>query len=230
MQPFKRLLNPGSGDCGQVFVRIDWDGERLSLVGVEGPKQNGDARGSSGQCVDFDASTPNPPWTPERIERLRELWEQWHLNDMRAGCEHQRAAGWGSETVEIVTYKLTSEAYQLRKKAEEKASAAAVRGEVADLDDTEKALLSPDDRFRGRFEPPDADSPLSGCFEVRKRESKCTGWVRPDEHPRGVLRKPCPECGYKYGTARRTEPVPDAVLEELAALPESERGCPWRDF
>lgn len=28
------------------------------------------------------------------LQRLYEVWVRWHLNDMRAGCEHQRAEGW----------------------------------------------------------------------------------------------------------------------------------------
>jgi hypothetical protein len=29
------------------------------------------------------------------ILRLDVIWRDWHLNDMSAGCEHQRKAGWG---------------------------------------------------------------------------------------------------------------------------------------
>lgn len=28
------------------------------------------------------------------VERLLTVWERWHLNHMRAGCEHQRAEKW----------------------------------------------------------------------------------------------------------------------------------------
>jgi hypothetical protein len=27
-------------------------------------------------------------------QALKELWDRWHLNDMKAACEHQRALGW----------------------------------------------------------------------------------------------------------------------------------------
>lgn len=30
---------------------------------------------------------------PKKLNRIIEVWERWHLNGMRAGCEHQRAAG-----------------------------------------------------------------------------------------------------------------------------------------
>ena len=32
--------------------------------------------------------------TPALVNRLLDIWERWHLNGMRAGCEHQRALGW----------------------------------------------------------------------------------------------------------------------------------------
>jgi len=31
--------------------------------------------------------------------RLLELWERWHLNGLRAGCEHQRAGGWDKRPI-----------------------------------------------------------------------------------------------------------------------------------
>lgn len=36
-----------------------------------------------------------------RVERFVELWRRWHLNDMRPGCAHQMAAGWGKEKVVV---------------------------------------------------------------------------------------------------------------------------------
>ena len=32
--------------------------------------------------------------TPALVFRLLDVWTRWHLNGMRAGCEHQRALGW----------------------------------------------------------------------------------------------------------------------------------------
>jgi hypothetical protein len=95
VNPFKRhtivaqLVTPRVRAA--VFVTVEWDGRRLSLTGVEGPKSNGDAVGSCGQvtlgCADHVNRIPE-------YDRLAEVWDRWHLNDMRAGCEHQRAAGW----------------------------------------------------------------------------------------------------------------------------------------
>ena len=76
---------------GKVFATIEWDGMRLAITGVEGPKRNGDARGSSGQIE----RTPEWIACPEiDLDRFMAIWKRWHLNDMRDGCEHQRELGW----------------------------------------------------------------------------------------------------------------------------------------
>lgn len=52
---------------------------------------------SSGQIDETLACTfPDKP----KITRLVELWGRWHLNDMRAGCAHQRALGWDKEPID----------------------------------------------------------------------------------------------------------------------------------
>jgi hypothetical protein len=100
-----------------IFIKatIKEDGE-LSISGVIGPKQNGDCTGSCGQIVmgfkhrntvDDDKryhklTTPEeidfaPGWNKDKWLDLLDVWEKWHLNHMRAGCEHQREMGWTYE-------------------------------------------------------------------------------------------------------------------------------------
>lgn len=145
--PFTRILSPyliedHRGQSHPAFVKIAWNGERLSFTGVEGPKRGGNCVGSAGQTVmhDWDDATPAAGWSVDMIAQLRDLWTRWHLNDMRAECEHQRA------------------------------SLSDARSQVGD---------------------------------------------------------PCPTCGYKYGTAWLREDVPDEVLAELAAFPETEVEPAW---
>lgn len=96
-----------------VFCRIKYDGKRLSISGVEGPKPNGDAWGSCGQIemhykhrnpADDDARSAGYAigpedfswalgWDAERWLGFLDVWHRWHLNDMRAECEHQRERG-----------------------------------------------------------------------------------------------------------------------------------------
>lgn len=76
----------GSTRLGSTFVTIKWDGKRLSITGVEGPKTNGDCMGGAGQIVDHLAVTEFAPgWDAAKIEELAAVWKRWHLNDLKAG-------------------------------------------------------------------------------------------------------------------------------------------------
>jgi hypothetical protein len=226
--PFYRLVSPGVTPRGRLFVEIDYREGRLSVVGVEGPMSNGDCRGSAGQTGIAADLEPNAEegWDAGKVAKLRDIWEKWHLNDMRAACAHQRKDGWGEEKVEVVTYKLTHDGWELKRAAEKEALAAAREGRLSNLSDTGRALLG-NDILLNRYSAPDADSPLSGLFEVEKRETKLAGWVRQDEHPQGVLSKPCPVCGYKYGSAWLKEEVPSSVLGFLRRLKDTGMHYNW---
>lgn len=126
----------------KVFCKIEFKNGNLSISGVIEPKQNGDAGGSCGQIYD---ELKNPfmsygnGWDREKVDDFVAIWKKWHLNDMQAGCEHQRIFDWGNDKV----------------------------------------------------------------------------------------KKPCPICGYKYGTAWLKEDLPDWVVSYLEALPESELKPAW---
>lgn len=87
-----------SEDDGFIYVEVkvqttENEHTRLSITG------HGTA-GSAGQIgmhIDATAIEPAPSYTREDIARLFEIWDRWHLNDMSAGCEHQRAGAeaWG---------------------------------------------------------------------------------------------------------------------------------------
>jgi len=101
---FRRITMPGfetiDGRKAKVFADIRFDGRRLSISAVVGPMANGDCRGSCGQCVGSVRECElAAEWTEDMRTRLVEVWERWHLNDMRAGCEHQRALGWTNENM-----------------------------------------------------------------------------------------------------------------------------------
>lgn len=244
---FKKVVRIGTMAAGypeaqrDVFARIEYSADgRLSIAGTVGPKSNGDAHGSSGQFImsfkEYDERgsdtladiTPAPQWDAVKVKRFFDAWGAWHLNDMRAHCEHQRGAEWdASRKIEVTYYGLTHDAMRARDKARELAADAAVRGEVAHLTKEQHALLALKDWFEERTSPPDADSPLSGCYEVKKRETKTAGWLRQDEHPAGLLGKPCPVCGYKYGHAWKREEVPADVLEFLRSLPDTDKQPAW---
>jgi hypothetical protein len=185
MEDFERILNPGTVPHRQegrapvpVFVKVKYRDGRLSITGVEGPLRNGNAVGSCGQIVDTLARkdfTPTPgdgAFWAMKSRKLRQVWERWHLNDMRPECTHQRALGW-----------------------------------------VEKAAV------KVAVKPP---APFN-----YKTEEKGLGWLYEKEHPEGLLCRPCPECGYKYGSEWRREEVPESVLRFLYECPEAATTPAW---
>lgn len=147
----------------------------------------------------------------EQIARLLEVWERWHLNDMRSGCEHQRATWNPLEKIEVVTYYLTTDVYVQRRKIEATAVERLQRGETVTLASGDAALLA-----LPATVVQDSTQPAPGpAYEVERREEKAAGWVYPKESSRGLLCRPCEVCGYKYGSAWLYEPVPDDVVKFL---------------
>lgn len=105
---------PG-GRGASVFCRIEYQNGRLSISGVIGPLASGNALGSSGQ-IDMEPwhiSKYAPGWGFAKVAAFRAIWKRWHLNDMRAECEHQRARGetWNTHPMTVCPdcgYKLGS--------------------------------------------------------------------------------------------------------------------------
>lgn len=93
MLNFNKVIRVGNGPCGDVFVNIEFANGRMSITGVEGPKANGHAHGACGQIVmhEWEIKQYAPGFDRETELRLREIWDQWHLNDMRASSPAQTA-------------------------------------------------------------------------------------------------------------------------------------------
>ncbi len=54
-----------------------------------------------GQCIDsiweeFSGQIE----MPSLYKEIMRLWKKWHLNDMKAGCKHQRAAKWEDKLID----------------------------------------------------------------------------------------------------------------------------------
>jgi hypothetical protein len=86
-----KVVRIGRGEHGNVYCAIKFDGKRLSITGVEGPLRNGDAKGSCGQIVMHEWSITEyaPGWDAGLMQKFREVWGRWHLNDMKAGSPAQ---------------------------------------------------------------------------------------------------------------------------------------------
>jgi hypothetical protein len=242
----KKIIRPGTIKDGDIFIKIEWNAEKgnLSLSGVIGPVRGGNANGGAGQ-IDMEFAHRNPAdnddryskpiqpknitfapgWTADLWLDLLDIWKRWHLNDMQAGCEHQRAEGWGKKKVKIAHLKLNWDlAGKTRSNIE--------RMYKAQIEETGKARITEDERTLlnlpyFREVPEEQVSQYADYYEVERIEEKSTNWVKETEHPEGVLSKPCPVCGYKYGSAWLREEVPADVLEWLSELPDTDRQPAW---
>ena len=74
-----------------VFLTVNWDGKRLSMTGVEGPYGSGNCSGSCGQII-LSMRGARADYIPENgidLDKVLEIWDRWHLNDMIAGSPAQ---------------------------------------------------------------------------------------------------------------------------------------------
>lgn len=236
----KKVINPctcevytsrGTTQMENAYVEIEYTDGRLSLHGVIGPRVGGNCMGSCGQCdEEISKGVPTEDWTQEMLEKLCDVWDKWHLNDMRAYCQHQKELGWREQAREKITlyrYRLKDEARKKKKEAEKAALQALRNGEkftpteeqvffavMADSVEQYEELSSP------YYEP------YNGVV-YKPTETKTRGWVRYDESDKGILCKPCPVCGYEYGSAWLKEEVPQEIIDWLFALPTTKTKPAW---
>jgi hypothetical protein len=158
-------------------------------------------------------------------DSILEYWKLYHLNDMKAGCEHQRALGWGNKKLTVVTYKLTTKALRQQNKVKEAAfEALKKKGKAAVTSYDRKLLCLP---YEIKTSDTDSSEVIEVYYEEKGREVKREGWVHKKEHPEGKLCEPCPECGYKYGTSWHFMPVPEEALTFFAFLPDTDIQPAW---
>lgn len=226
------------GRKADVFCKIEINDGNLSITGVIGPKSNGDAVGGCGQ---IDMNPPKiielaPGWTDELLSRFWDTWHKWHLNDMRAGCEHQRESCDPSEKITLYYFRLSDSVEKSRRESETAAKACIAKGETftPTAEQTRIALLPAKITLADPVLPPDLlrdyvpNGPhYAGDHYNRVSEEKTAGWVHPEEHPKGLLCKPCPVCGYKYGSQWLREELPADVVEFLKSLPDADITPAW---
>ena len=83
----KGRYSPGRIDGGRAFVEWELTDGRFSMSGQVWDRQGSDCV-TAGQCVDEIAEAfPNDA----KLQRMREIWDRWHLNDMKPGSPKQTA-------------------------------------------------------------------------------------------------------------------------------------------
>lgn len=211
-------------DAGyHVDAMISWNGKRLCIL-FEGPARVRFSAEEVRRKIHVGMSIA-PPLCADQVDRLLAVSEQWHMNDLHPECEHQRDLGWDKiarRSIIRLTYKLATLFLDQQLDLKEKLFA----GEH--LTESERWLaLSAYERYVyvGTEQEVQIVDQLMLQFDGMRvpsphhyRESKTLGSLREDQHPAGLLGRPCPACGHKYGSSWQTLPVPDDVLDFLRRL------------
>lgn len=159
-----------------------------------------------GQCLDAIAKYIKHPVFKE----IYRLWKLYHLNGMHPECIHQAAVGWREKAAEKVTlykFTLTPEALREQNSIKNAVLRAAKDGETLRLTKEKRIILALDYSHTSHTETLPAS--IAAFYKLRETETKALGLLRESEHPDGILCRPCPECGYKYGSAWIYFPIPE---------------------
>jgi len=177
-----------------------------------------------GQCLDTIAEYVHSPL----FKKVYRLWKLYHLNDMHAECVHQHELGWhelAKKEVPLYIFTLTSDAIRQRNELKQRA--------MELLKSTGSASIAPEERkclsLEYQIESPVDSLPpnFASFYELKEVKHEKLGWLNPDKHPDGLLGKPCPVCGYKYGSAWNHFPIPEEdekfIYELLGASDAQEK-------
>jgi hypothetical protein len=167
--------------------------------------------------------------------QMIEYWKEWHLNDARAWCIHQK--NWNrSKKLEIVnirvnTWKMKDKELAklfdvLKYNPKNKHEFNVLRMNLNNLPTSPIGKMIKKVKLMQlknmKYEPEGFEKSWfdNGVIEY-KTEEKIANWTYPYEHPDGILCKECPECGYKYGTNWLIEYLPQEVIDFFVTLPAS---------
>lgn len=245
MKNFKKIINPCTNEVYiyndkeqpvNSFCKIEYQDGQLSITGVIGPKSNGNSWGSCGQCVDeIRKGVPTKEWTSDMLQKFCDIWDEWHLNDMRPYCSHMKKLGWdkmAEEKVEVKTYKLTRETREKQNEAKNRALKCLTNHEpfFPTLEETKIYNLPFEKKSYNSSEFSDSE-----CYEYTEKnclgysniDHKIRGHINYSENELGLLGRKCPICGYKYGHGWLTEEIPQDVIDFLTNLPKSNKVPAW---
>lgn len=103
MEAFTKVVRIGKTPDGNLYCKITYKTKEqgstenigkpiLSISGVVGPLRSGDCRGGCGQIImsPWEITEFAPGWDDVLVGMFRAAWEDYHLNDLQAGCFHQR--------------------------------------------------------------------------------------------------------------------------------------------
>lgn len=157
----------------------------------------------------------------DKLNAIYELWKKYHLNDSYADCEHDINSKVAGEKITLYTYSFKGGDFS---RLENNLKLIENNSLLSSNIKVPNCLKVIQNEYRWQFT---SEFPLSHfprkirkLYKLFRTETKTRGWVRYNEKltPSGVLCKPCPVCGYKYGTAWNYRPIPDNDLERIYKL------------
>lgn len=152
----------------------------------------------------------------KRVQRIVKLWKAWHLNDMQAGCEHQRA-NWDTDNkLTIETYTLKTDIWIKQRDLKDKLMEELKVKKAVAITDSQCALLSAEN-IDIKIEKGEK-APSKKYYELKDTEEKDAHWASYPEFKNGLLSKPCEVCGYKYGTEWKTAQIPTEAVKEINSI------------
>lgn len=169
----------------------------------------------AGQCLDEIAKHVKTPLFRE----IYRFWTMYHLNGMKAACEHQREAGWEEIAMETVTahvYTMTLEAITEKNAATRRIIEAANRGEPVTATEEERKALAREYEITCYNDETPAE--IGKYYKLDRTKEERLGGLKEEEHPRGLLCRPCPICGYRYGTSWIYSPIPEKDLARIREI------------
>ena len=237
-----------------VYFKAAMNEGKLSITGVIGPKSNGDAVGSCGQIdmgfkhrdsQDNDKRygdhliKPNDinftkGWDTDKLYDFLDIWQKWHLNDMKANCVHQVGPEWTPQDVILYNFELNEETEKAVKKAKDNALQVLTDGKPFSPSKGQIKITALKRTIKHHASKLPKSISNYYQFAVKKydwqdgpTETKSTSWLDENEHPKGYLSKACPVCGYKYGSAWNRVEVPQDVIDFVQSLPDTDQTPAW---
>lgn len=207
-------FHKGRDITARVEVEYSRKGETEKRLSICGTLIAPDIR-CGGQCLDHIAQYIDD----EQFKIIYRLWKLYHLNDMHAECEHQAADGWlekAKTKVNIYTFNMTTEAIVAQHKLEREILDDAKVGKAYYTKAEQQTLLGLEYTIKSHEE--NLPNGIAQFYKLTNVERKALGWLSQKDHPDGLLGRPCPTCGYEYGTKWLYRPIPaedEAIILDL---------------
>ena len=250
MKDFTKIVKIGSSNPEwaprkfATYCNIKFKEGKLSITGVEGPKNNGDCFGSCGQIYDhIEIDTFANGWDKETLGKFISVWKNYHLNDMCAYNKEMLALGWDKiAKTECLKYKymLADNERTLQKDLKARAIESAREGENLKFTPAEIRIL--DLPLSCEVVATDLEKEPKTPFGMKREkdlwghnkgglktpEKTTLGWVRPSEHEKGLLgRKVNEKDNHGYGGKWWMHKVPQEAIGFLLSLPSTDSTPAW---